>query len=121
MRLLRTIVAISLTCVCGVIFSQETNSEPLFPQPVSLEDMDYQIKLCKEYIDEYNNQAYLFDQKAQSLLSHDFMGYRNAEAMSQQAQAIANDLTTHLQQLEKQRALMAQRQSQPQSQMQKNS
>jgi hypothetical protein len=119
MRMLRIIGVITATCLSSIALAQDTDAEPTTPAPVSLEDLDYQIKLCKQYIEEYKNQAFLFDEKAQSLLSHDFMGYRNAESMSQQSQSIANDLTTHLQNLEKQRAEMMQRQSQTQPQSEK--
>jgi hypothetical protein len=105
-----------LACLSGALYSQ-TPSPPPPPQSeaVSLQEMDYQIQLVKQYIAEYNNQAFLFDEKAQSLLSHDFLGYRNAEAMSGRCKAIADDLTNHLSQLEKQRAEMAQRDSQKQA------
>ncbi len=114
MSFLRTLAVIAATCLSSIAVAQDENAEPITPPPVSLEDLDYQIKLCKQYIEEYKNQAFLFDEKAQSLLSHDFMGYRNAESMSQQSQSIADDLTGHLQNLEKQRAEMMQRQSQSQ-------
>lgn len=115
MRLLLAIMSLALTSFVGQGFSQEPASQPSeIPEPVSLADVDYQIKLCKQYIDEYKNQAYLFDEHAQTLLSHDYLGYRDAESMSQQAQAIADDLTKHLQKLEKQRAEMVQRQAQNQ-------
>jgi hypothetical protein len=110
---------LALSCLGGMVYSQEPVSPQPSSEPVSIDDMDYQIQLCKQYMENYKNQAYLFDQKAQNLLSHDFMGYRNAETMSQQCQTIADDLATHLQQLEKQRAEMVQRQSQNQTSPQK--
>ena len=51
--------------------------------PVTLQDIDYQITITKEFIDRYKTQAYMFDQKAQSIMSRDFMGYRQAEAFSE--------------------------------------
>lgn len=106
---------IGFTSCLGISWAQEEEPEP-FPPPVSLEDVDYQIQLCKQTIEEYQSRARMFDEKAQNLLSHDYMGYRNTEAMSQRCRAIADDLSKHLQQLEQQRAQMAQRQEQAKSQ-----
>ena len=101
--------ALAMTGCTGV--AQEPPQEPpAQAQPVSLQDIDYQIKITQEFIEKYKAQAYLYDQKAESLLSHDFLGYREAEGMSQQAQDIANDLTNHLQQLEAKRAEMVRKQ-----------
>lgn len=81
-------------------------------QPVTVEDVDDQITILKQAIDEYNNRAFLFDEKAQSLLSHDFTGYRHAMGMSERCKGIADDLASHLKQLEKQRDELAGRQLQ---------
>ena len=121
MRMFAAITMIALSSLGGQIFSQAPESPPpsTSSDPVSIQDMDYQIELCKQYIAEYKNQAFLFDEKAQSLLSHDFTGYRDAEAMSQRAQAIADDLTGHLKELEKKREEMVQRQAKGQKPPQK--
>ena len=105
MKLIPTIVVallIGIGCVAAT-GSSSTPPPPSATGPVTLDDIDFQIKITKEAIEKYKNQAYLFDQKAQSLMPHDFMGYRNAENLSQQSQTIADDLTQHLQQLEQQR------------------
>ena len=105
MKLIPTIVVallIGIGCVAATGISS-TPPPPSATGPVTLDDIDFQIKITKEAIEKYKNQAYLFDQKAQSLMPHDFMGYRNAENLSQQSQTIADDLTQHLQQLEQQR------------------
>jgi hypothetical protein len=110
MRMVAALMVSILTCVGGFVFSQEPPpSQPVPPsstEPVSIQEMDYQIQICKQYMENYKNQAYLFDQKAQSLMSHDFMGYREAEQMSQQCKSIADDLAKHLQELQKKREQM---------------
>ena len=99
-------------CLGSILCAQQPCVAPSTesaPEPITLQDIDYQIELCKQYIEKYKNQAYIFDDKAQSLLSHDFTDYREAEAMSERCQAIAGDLTNHLQELEKQRERMLER------------
>lgn len=81
-------------------------------QSFGLEDIDYQIKITKQAMEQYKNQAFLLNEKAQSIMDRDFEGYRHAEMLSQQAQAIANDLANRLQQLEEQRAQMVKEQGQ---------
>lgn len=104
MKLIPSMMIAALACVgCEAVGGSTPTSAPSATGPVSLQDIDFQIKITKEAIEKYQNQAYLFDQKAQSLMPHDFLGYRQAEGLSQQSQTIADDLTQHLQQLEAQR------------------
>ena len=84
-------------------------TDPIGPPsagPVTMEDIDYQIKITKDYIEKYKMQTYMFNQKAQNLMSRDFFGYRTAATMSDRSQAIVDDLTRHLQCLEEQKALL---------------
>ena len=124
MRLLLSIAAFAFAVVGSTAYSDEPTSPPTesdsgFPMndsgTVTLQEIDYQIKLLNQYIENYNNKAYIFNQKAESLLSRDFLGYRHYASMSQQCKAIADDLTKHLQQLEAQRAEIVQSQSQKQA------
>ena len=111
MRLIPTIAMAMLAC-----FGCEATTGPASPPPsgpVTLQDIDFQIKITKEAIEKYKAQAYVFEQKAESLMPHDYMGYRGAENLSQQSQAIADDLTQHLQQLEQQRKVIEQHSSAP--------
>jgi hypothetical protein len=104
MNLISTIVVAALACVgCEATAASPATPPPSTTGPVTLQDIDFQIKITKEAIEKYKNLVYVFDQKAQSLLPHDFLGYREAEGLSQQCQTIADDLSNHLQQLEEQR------------------
>lgn len=122
MQSLRSVLTIGVACLGSILCAQQPcpapSSEPA-PEPLTLQDIDYQIELCKQYIEKYKNQAYIFDDKAQTLLSHDFTDYREAEAMSERCQAIADDLSRHLQELEKQREQMLERQPKEQPKPQK--
>ena len=108
MKFIPSIMIAVLACV-GCEAAGGSPPAPSATGPVSLQDLDFQIKITKEAIEKYKNQAFLFDQKAQSLMPHDYLGYRQAEGLSQQCQTIADDLTVHLQQLEEQRKSLEQR------------
>lgn len=98
--------------VTGVGFADST--DPVSSSttgPVTLQDIDDQIAITKEFIDRYKMRAYMFNQKAQSIMSRDFLGYRSAETLSEQSQSIVDDLIAHLHQLEKERAALVQRQA----------
>ena len=102
---------------CTASSQKPAESSSATSQSSVLDDMDYQIKITKEAIQQYKTRAFFLDEKGQTLLDHDYMGYRHAEMLSQQAQAVANDLAQRLQQLEEQRAEMVKelgsKQSQP--------
>jgi hypothetical protein len=86
--------------------SEPTVTAPAAPssQYTALDDIDYQIKITKEAMEQYKNQAFLLDDKAQRLIDINFSDYHNTEMLSQQAKEIANDLAQRLQQLEERRA-----------------
>lgn len=110
MKFIPSMMIAVLACV-GCEAAEGSSPAPSATGPVSLQDLDFQIKITKEAIEKYKNQAFLFDQKAQSLMPHDYLGYRQAEGLSQQCQTIADDLTQHLQQLQEQRKSLEQRPS----------
>ena len=114
MRLMSIIAVAAAVCLgYEAMAGGDSESPPGTTGPVSVQDIDFQIKITKEAIEKYKAQAYVFDQKAQSLMPHDFMGYRGAENLSQQCQTIADDLTQHLSQLEQQRKVLEQHSSAP--------
>lgn len=114
MYLIPTIVLTALACAgCEAAATSAPTPAPSATGPVTVQDIDFQIKITKEAIAKYQDRAFMFDQKAQSLMPHDFLGYREAENLSQQCQTIADDLTRHLQQLEEQRKAMQQHPSGP--------
>ena len=63
MKLIPTIVVallIGIGCVAAT-GSSSTPPPPSATGPVTLDDIDFQIKITKEAIEKYKNQAYLFD------------------------------------------------------------
>jgi hypothetical protein len=81
-------------------------SSGVSPQSMSLEDIDYQITITKQAIERYKTQVYVTEEQADSVMSRDFMGYREDTTQAQQEEAIVKDLEQRLQQLEDQRAQM---------------
>ena len=109
MKFIPMIALAALACVGSeAAAGGAPTSSPAPTGPVTLQDIDFQIKITKDAIEKYKERAFLFDKKAQSLMPHDFLGYREAESLSQQCQTIADDLTQHLQQLEEQRKTIEQ-------------
>jgi cob(I)alamin adenosyltransferase len=91
------------------------NNAPPAPKSenhASVQDYDRQISLLKENIEKYNELARSFERKADSLQSHDFMGYRNTSAMAEECRGIVKDLETHLSTIEQQKAELIQAQAQ---------
>jgi hypothetical protein len=100
--------ALSLLLCAGCVASSQSPSEPVATttQSFGLEDIDYQIKITKEAMEQYRNQAFLLNEKAQRMLGFDFSEYRHVETLREQAKAIADDLAQRLQSLEEQRSQM---------------
>lgn len=73
---------------------------------VSVENVDYQIKLVKEQIAKYDNLANTFDRKVQNLEFEDYTSSRDAANMRDICRGIAKDLQQRLTSLEQQKAQM---------------
>ena len=103
-----TTVLLSILVLTGCAPTPQPTLNPSStpPQSMSLEDIDYQITITKQAIERYNTQAYTTEEQAESVMSRDFMGYREDEEQAQQTEDIVKDLEQRLQQLEDQRAQM---------------
>ena len=73
------------------------------PQSQSLEDIDYQITITKQALERYKAQVYMMNEQAESVMSRDYMGYREDEVDTQRAQQMVDSLQQRLQELEAQR------------------
>ena len=104
------IVVLSVIALTGCAPKPIPELPSTVPQCQSLEEIDYQITITRQALDRYKAQVYMSNEQAESVMSRDFMGYREDEVQSQQEQGVVDGLQQRLQQLKEQRAQMIKKQ-----------